>query len=218
MEKQEKKNILWHKKLTWNSDLNIHEYNFIGNRAMSIYLHMTLVCFCVTTAEVATETMYMACKGLPGGASGKGPTCQRYETLIQSPSWEDPQGERGKPLQYSCLQNPMDRGAWWVIVQRVAKSQTRLKQVSTYTCMACKAYKVNHLVLYGKTLSTFIPYTLRVRFCSVMCSKKADMPGAEDKCHKGVGEGQAWRSMRSFRRRASHCHWLSTDKAALCLL
>ena len=29
---------------------------------------MTLVCFCVTTAEVATETMYMACKGLPGGA------------------------------------------------------------------------------------------------------------------------------------------------------
>ena len=29
----------------------------------------------------------------------------------------------GKPLQYSCLENPMDRGAWWAIVHGVAKSQ-----------------------------------------------------------------------------------------------
>ena len=33
----------------------------------------------------------------------------------------------GYPLQYSCLENLMDRGAWWVIVERVAKSRTRLK-------------------------------------------------------------------------------------------
>ena len=32
----------------------------------------------------------------------------------------------GNPLQYSCLENPMDRGAWWATVHRVAKSQTRL--------------------------------------------------------------------------------------------
>ena len=31
------------------------------------------------------------------------------------------------PLQYSCLENPIDRGAWWAIVHRVTKSQTRLK-------------------------------------------------------------------------------------------
>ena len=31
------------------------------------------------------------------------------------------------PLQYSCLENPMDRGAWWATVLRVAKSQTQLK-------------------------------------------------------------------------------------------
>ena len=42
----------------------------------------------------------------------------------------DPESERspgeghGNPLQYSCLENPMDRGAWWATVQRVAKSQT----------------------------------------------------------------------------------------------
>ena len=33
----------------------------------------------------------------------------------------------GNPLQYSCLENPMDRGAWWATVHSVAKSQTRLK-------------------------------------------------------------------------------------------
>ena len=32
----------------------------------------------------------------------------------------------GTPLQYSCLENPMDGGAWWAAVHRVAKSQTRL--------------------------------------------------------------------------------------------
>ena len=32
----------------------------------------------------------------------------------------------GNPLQYSCLENPMDRGAWWATVDGVAKSQTQL--------------------------------------------------------------------------------------------
>ena len=34
------------------------------------------------------------------------------------------EGGLGNPLQYSCLENPMDRGAWWATVHRVAKSQT----------------------------------------------------------------------------------------------
>ena len=37
-----------------------------------------------------------------------------------------PRGEKGNPLQYSCLENPMDRGAWQAMVHGVAKSQTRL--------------------------------------------------------------------------------------------
>ena len=32
----------------------------------------------------------------------------------------------GNPLQYSCLENPMDRGAWWAAVHRVARSRTQL--------------------------------------------------------------------------------------------
>ena len=38
------------------------------------------------------------------------------------------------PLQYSCLDNPVDRGAWWAAVCRVAQSQTRLMQLSMRAC------------------------------------------------------------------------------------
>ena len=43
----------------------------------------------------------------------------------------------GNPLQYSCLQNPMDRGAWRTTVHRVTKSQTQLKQLSTHARPRC---------------------------------------------------------------------------------
>ena len=37
-----------------------------------------------------------------------------------------PREGNGTPLQYSCLEDPMDRGAWWAVVHEVVKSQTRL--------------------------------------------------------------------------------------------
>ena len=46
-------------------------------------------------------------------------------------SGRSPGGGQGNPLQYSCLENPMDRGAWWTTVHGVAKSQTQLKRLST---------------------------------------------------------------------------------------
>ena len=44
-----------------------------------------------------------------------------------------PGGSHGNLLQYVCLANIMDRGAWWAVVQRVTKSWTLLKQLSTHT-------------------------------------------------------------------------------------
>ena len=41
----------------------------------------------------------------------------------------------GNPLQYSCLENPVDRGAWWAAVHRVTQSQTRLKRLSMRACI-----------------------------------------------------------------------------------
>ena len=46
-------------------------------------------------------------------------------------SGRSPGGEHGNPLQYSCLENPMDSGAWQDTVHGVAQSRTRLKQLRT---------------------------------------------------------------------------------------
>ena len=67
--------------------------------------------------------------GFPGGLVVKNPpaTAGDTETLVQSLGWEDPlEGGHDNPLQYFCLENPKDRGAWWATVYRVAKSRTRL--------------------------------------------------------------------------------------------
>ena len=42
----------------------------------------------------------------------------------------------GNPLQYSCLENHRDRGAWWAAVYAVAQSQIQLNQLSMHACMA----------------------------------------------------------------------------------
>ena len=65
-------------------------------------------------------------KTFPGGSDGKDSEMQ--ETWIRSAGLEDSPGEgNGYLLQYSCLGNPRDRGAWWVTVHGVAKSWTRLR-------------------------------------------------------------------------------------------
>ena len=49
------------------------------------------------------------------------------------PGWgKSPGGGNGHPLQYSCLENPMDRGAWQTTVHRMAKGHTRLKWLSMH--------------------------------------------------------------------------------------
>ena len=59
------------------------------------------------------------------------------ETWVWSLGWEDPSwGSNGNPFQCSCLENLMDRGAWWAIVHGVAKSQTQLNDLHSLTVKA----------------------------------------------------------------------------------
>ena len=53
-------------------------------------------------------------------------------------------GERhGNPLQYSCQENPTDRGAWWAMVHGVAKSRTQLKRLNMRAFMhACNLHSL----------------------------------------------------------------------------
>ena len=64
--------------------------------------------------------------GFPDGSDGKESACNAGDP-DSVPEWGRSPGEgNGNPLQYSCLENSMDRGTWWATVLGVAKSQTQL--------------------------------------------------------------------------------------------
>ena len=68
-------------------------------------------------------------KNLPANAGN-------VRDLGSVPGWGKSPGEgTGNPLQYPCLENPMDREVWQATVHRVTKSQTPLKRVSMHACM-----------------------------------------------------------------------------------
>ena len=62
--------------------------------------------------------------GFPGGSDGKEYACQAGDLGSVPGLGRSPGEENGNPLQYSCLENSMDRGAWWATVHEVAKSRT----------------------------------------------------------------------------------------------
>ena len=74
--------------------------------------------------------------GFPGGTIDKEPACQcrrhkrcRFDPWVGKIPWR----RHGNPLQSSCLENPVDRGAWQATVHRVTQSWTLLKQFSVHT-------------------------------------------------------------------------------------
>ena len=81
-------------------------------------LYNTVVQLCV---YIYTHTHVW---GFPGGSGGKAPTCNAGDSGLVPGFGLTPGEQNGNSLQYSCLENPMNRGAWWATVHVVAKSQT----------------------------------------------------------------------------------------------
>ena len=92
--------------------------------------------------------------GFPGGTSGKEPTANagdvRASGLIPGLG-RSPGGEHGNQLQYTCLENPMDRGVWWATVHGVAESWTelsnwvRMHRQNGFTALKILCASPNHL-------------------------------------------------------------------------
>ena len=91
---------------------------------------ITQYCFCRILTHTHTHTHIFSFRG---GASGKetASQCKRHKRRGFD-LWAGKGGGHGNTLQYSCLENPMDRGAWWAMVHRVTKSWTWLKHLSTH--------------------------------------------------------------------------------------
>ena len=84
--------------------------------------------------------------GFPQWISGKESSCDAGGVSSIHGLERSPGRGYGNPLQYSCLRNPIDRGAWQASVHRVAKSQTQLKQLSThhYTFLLGQDWLIKH--------------------------------------------------------------------------
>jgi len=89
--------------------------------------------------------------GFPGGSDGKETACSVGEQGLFPGSGGFPGEGNGNPFQYSCLEYPMDRGAWQATVPRVTKSQTQLSDF-TFTFMGQERVMwTEELELVGKT-------------------------------------------------------------------
>ena len=73
--------------------------------------------------------------GFSGGSGGRESACNAGDLGLISGLGRSPGEGNGKPLQYSCLQNPTDRGTWQATVHRVTQSRTWLKQLRTHMSM-----------------------------------------------------------------------------------
>ena len=87
----------------------------------------------------------------PGGSEVKASACNAGDLGSIPGSGRSPGEGNGTPLQYSCLENPMDGGAWWATVHGVAKSQTQLSDFThslTKFVIACLP-RSKHLLISG---------------------------------------------------------------------
>ena len=85
-----------------------------------------VLCDCLRHAGGAPGSSFVLSFDFPGGSGGKESAGDAEVPGSIPGSGRSPGEGNGNPLQYSCLGNPMDRGAWRATVHRVTKSQTRL--------------------------------------------------------------------------------------------
>ena len=114
----------------------------------------------------------------PGGSDGNKSACSAGDPGLTLGLGRYPGEGNGYPLQYSCLDNSMDRGSWWATVHRVAKSWTWLNNSHTHTNQAlihlnCKSCAIleTHTIQYCKgmqvmgKLLTQISCSIKVLCC-----------------------------------------------------
>ena len=156
--------------------------------------HLFTYCLCLLSGQGFSDLMNLQA-GSPGVSDGKESACNAGD-LGSIPGLGRSPGEgNNNTLQYSCLENSMDRGAWWATVHGVAQNQTRLSyqhlhfRVHFHTTMAplsgcngnCMLSPFNHVRLFGT------PWTMQGS------SEDADRENRlVDTCGKGEGSMETY--------------------------
>ena len=99
---------------------------FYAPRALQQNSHLPTKTWHLRLTPSLVSLLYCCIRGFPNSLDSKTSACNAGDPG-SIPGWgRSPGGGNGNPLQYSCLENPTDKGAWWATVHGVAKSQTRL--------------------------------------------------------------------------------------------
>ena len=103
--------------------------------------------------------------GLPGGSDGEESACNVRDTGLIPGSGRSPGEGHGNPLQYPCLENPMDTGAWRATVHGVTESQTPLKRL-----LSAHIHLGRLLIFFGEmSIQVLCPSVINIRFFLVFC-------------------------------------------------
>ena len=109
------------------------------------------------------------CRSFPDGSVVKNPPANARDLGSIPGSERSPGGGHGNPLQYSCLENLMDRGAWWVTIHMAAQSWTCLKRLSTSATMF--SWRKADFTLYVTSLGCLLVFGVgKVLFLFCLCA------------------------------------------------
>ena len=86
----------------------------------------------IARGKISDQYTVLRVHGFPGGPVGEESACNAGDTGSVSGSGRSPGEGNGSPLQYSCLENPMDGGAWQATVHGVTKSWTQLSDFISF--------------------------------------------------------------------------------------
>ena len=111
-----------------NKEILLHHYNIIRLRTFTISTILSNLHSHSKFSNCSYNTLW----AFPSGSVGKESACSAGDPRSFLGSGRAPRGGHSNPLQCSCLEKPMDRGAWQATSHSVAKSQTWLKWLSMH--------------------------------------------------------------------------------------
>ena len=114
----------------WNFSQLFRQDLMLPEKSLYVHLYHQLCCaffwFILLLLFFTFFFFVFSYWGFPTGSEVKASACNAGDLGSIPGLGRSPEEGNGNPLQYSCLENPIDRGAWWATVHGVAKGQTRL--------------------------------------------------------------------------------------------
>ena len=145
-------NVSWAIQKQWDTEGNFNKQTLLGSSLSTTPSSYYAVVIYGDISLPRTSHVGLVVKNLPANAGDirDGGSIPR--------SGRSPGGGHDTPLQYSCLENPMDRGAWRATVHRVSKNRKRLKRLSTHVPFLEQVVCVNSFRQLGGSRKFFLGF------------------------------------------------------------